>query len=458
MKKKNQLKSTNRPSLADDIAQQDQPSQKSGRKRKLNEDDGPVSIKYVDSKLSQKILKVAQEQLAETRLQPQSKRTTKSARGGASASARKFASTGRRQRDEADSDSEDSDGEDDDSEESDSDGAHNADEGDAGEAVDASAELANQLYTDEGGPLGQLDAEQLRSLIAEKRTEIDEELVSGVGGGSEAGASRVSSCLPDSVREHFESCRAVLSQYRSGKLPKPVKQLPHFSQWQELVELLDPNSWTAAAMCAVTKYFAAKGKTQALQFFQGYLLPRCRDDIAEYRRLNFHLYSALRKALFRQREFFCGLLLPWARESISLPEATIIGGLLRRVSIPVKYAAPALHMLLQLPYSGGRAILIRVLLEKKYNLPDPVLGQALAHFVAMETDSADHLNEDGRLPVLWHQALLALVERYGDYLSGDERQRLLRLCRQHQHPEITPAVRQALGALQQRDARMETAD
>ena len=44
----------------------------------------------------------------------------------------------------------------------------------------------------------------------------------------------------------------------------------------------------------------------AQRFFNLVLLPRVRDDIAEYKRLNFHLYMALKKALFKPGAWFKG--------------------------------------------------------------------------------------------------------------------------------------------------------
>lgn len=40
------------------------------------------------------------------------------------------------------------------------------------------------------------------------------------------------------------------------------------------------------------------------------LLPRVTENIAEYKKLNYHLYQALRKSLFRPEAFFRGILLP----------------------------------------------------------------------------------------------------------------------------------------------------
>lgn len=45
----------------------------------------------------------------------------------------------------------------------------------------------------------------------------------------------------------------------------------------------------------------------AQRFYNLVLLPRVRDDISEYKRLNFHLYQALRKALFKPGGFMKGL-------------------------------------------------------------------------------------------------------------------------------------------------------
>ena len=44
----------------------------------------------------------------------------------------------------------------------------------------------------------------------------------------------------------------------------------------------------------------------AQRFFNLVLLPRIRDDIAEYKKLNFHLYCALKKALFKPGAWFKG--------------------------------------------------------------------------------------------------------------------------------------------------------
>jgi hypothetical protein len=45
-------------------------------------------------------------------------------------------------------------------------------------------------------------------------------------------------------------------------------------------------------------------------FYNVVLLTKVRDDIAEHKRLNYHLYLAVKKSLFKPSAFFKGFLLP----------------------------------------------------------------------------------------------------------------------------------------------------
>lgn len=64
-------------------------------------------------------------------------------------------------------------------------------------------------------------------------------------------------------------------------------------------------------MYAATRIFACNlTDKMAQRFYNLVLLPRVRDDIAEYKKLNFHLYQALKKALYKSAAFFKGFLLP----------------------------------------------------------------------------------------------------------------------------------------------------
>jgi essential nuclear protein 1 len=127
--------------------------------------------------------------------------------------------------------------------------------------------------------------------------------------------------------------------------------------------ITEPDNWSAASVYQATRIFASNlNAKMAQRFYNLVLLPRIRDDINEYKRLNFHLYmvftsrfsvwlqfpylifkfldlgakKALRKALFKPAAFFKGILIPICESrTCNLREAIIIGSVLGKNSIPM---------------------------------------------------------------------------------------------------------------------------
>lgn len=50
----------------------------------------------------------------------------------------------------------------------------------------------------------------------------------------------------------YEGVREVLKKYRSGKLPKAFKMVPHLQNWEQILYITEPTTWSAAAMYQVT--------------------------------------------------------------------------------------------------------------------------------------------------------------------------------------------------------------
>lgn len=198
-----------------------------------------------------------------------------------------------------------------------------------------------------------------------------------------------------------------------------------------------------------TKMFSS-GLTQAMtqRFYNLVLLPRVRDDLAEFNKLNCYLYRALRKALFKPAAFFKGIILPLLDAGdCTLREAIIFGSILSKTSIPVLHASACLLKICEMEYSGANSIFIRILLEKRYALPYRVVDGAVFHFLRFETDQRE-------LPTLWHQALLTFVQRYKNDISSEQRDALLQLIRKKSHIKITPEIRRELVAAKPRDAEL----
>ena len=59
------------------------------------------------------------------------------------------------------------------------------------------------------------------------------------------------------LQEMYKGVRDVLSKYRSGKLPKAFKMIPHLRQWEEILYITEPDKWSAAAMYQATRIFAS---------------------------------------------------------------------------------------------------------------------------------------------------------------------------------------------------------
>jgi essential nuclear protein 1 len=287
-----------------------------------------------------------------------------------------------------------------------------------------------------------------------------------IGGGDPEDAIE----LPAKVVEVYSKIGLILSRYKSGKLPKPFKILPTIPAWETLIAVTRPDSWTPNSVYAATRLFISSKPATAQQFLNMVLLPAVQDDIRETHKLNVHLYNALKKALYKPSCFFKGVVFPMLADgTCTQREAHIVASVVAKVSVPVLHSAAALHRLCELaaeqmssdPDAAGAVnIFIRVLLEKKYALPYKVVDALVFHFLrfraagaaggadAMAVDSgasvAGDLGGTGKLPVIWHQCLLAFAQRYRNDITEDQREALLDLLLTRGHKSISPEVRREL--------------
>lgn len=124
---------------------------------------------------------------------------------------------------------------------------------------------------------------------------------------------RVESSLSPKVVEVYTAMAPFLARYRSGKMPKAFKIIPRLHAWEEILVLTNPTMWSKQATREATRIFCSNlREAMAQRFLCTVLLPAVRDDIAENKKLNYHLYMALKKALFKPGAFFKGIYLPLA--------------------------------------------------------------------------------------------------------------------------------------------------
>jgi len=274
----------------------------------------------------------------------------------------------------------------------------------------------------------------LADMIMEKIREKEERAKAEAEGSLEPTVPQ----LDPKVVSVYKRVGHMLSFYKSGKLPKAFKIIPALANWEDILLLTDPANWTPQAMWRSTRLFASNFNVKCAQrFFNLLLLPRVRENIAKFQKLNFHLFVALKKALYKPAAFFKGILLPLCEDRPTVKEAVIIASVLSKKSIPAVHSAAALMKILSLPYYGTHSIFIKAILNKKYALPYRVIDEVVVHFMSF-------LDESRTLPVLWHQTLLVFAQRYKQDITAAQKEQLKLLLKRQHHHQITYEVRREM--------------
>ncbi|CAI4230415.1 unnamed protein product [Auanema sp. JU1783] len=247
--------------------------------------------------------------------------------------------------------------------------------------------------------------------------------------------------LDPEVLEMYVQVGKLLSKYRAGKVPKAFKIIPKMVNWEQILYVTEPDKWTSAAVYVGTKLFASNLNPRMCQrFYNLVLLPRLRDDIDEFKILNFHLYKALCKAIYKPAAFFKGIILPLCESgTCTLREAMIFSSVLSKVSIPMFHAAAAMLKIAEMPYTGSNSVFLRALIDKKFALPYKAVDAVCNHFIRLKNDERD-------MPVLWHQCLLSFCQRYKNDLSPEQKTSIYDLIRYQGHYLISPEIRRELGS------------
>jgi len=284
-------------------------------------------------------------------------------------------------------------------------------------------------------PTSQPTRKTLADIIMEKIAE-KQQAADGVAAAQEV----LESGLDPKLVEVYTQVGAYLSHYTSGKVPKAFKIIPSLRNWEEVLLVTNPEKWTPQAYFVATRLFASNlNEKMAQRYYNMVLLPKIREDIEVKRRLNYHLYMSVKKAVFKPAAFFRGMLLPLAQENCTAREALIMSSILSKISIPMLHSSVALLKLSQMPYSGPVTLFMKTMLNKKYSLPYRVIDSLVKYFVSFEKDSR-------KMPVIWHQNVLMFVQRYKNDIKPKQKTALKALLRKQTHPSITSEIRRELFA------------
>ncbi|XP_058127500.1 bystin [Anopheles ziemanni] len=302
-------------------------------------------------------------------------------------------------------------------------------------------ERAFEMFQNKDGAKTRTLADLILEKISEKQTEIQTQF-------TDNGSLQLEEIDPR-VREMYEGVRDVLKRYRNGKMPKAFKLIPKLRNWEQFLYITEPQNWSAAAMFQAVRIFSSSlTQYMAQRFYNLVLLPRVRDDLAEYGRLNFYLYRALKLALYKPAGFMKGIILPLLESGdCTLREAIIFGSIISTTKIPALHISACLLKICEMEYSGACSVFIRIILDKRYALPYRVVDAAVFHFLKFEQDKRE-------LPTLWHKALLSFAQWYKNDISSEQKDALMQLLRKKSHKKITPEIRRELIAGRCRDVEI----
>jgi len=63
----------------------------------------------------------------------------------------------------------------------------------------------------------------------------------------------------------YKKCGEVLRKYRNGQLPKAFKVVPTLRNWEQILYIMEPDTWTAASIYQATRIFASSLSSKMAQ-------------------------------------------------------------------------------------------------------------------------------------------------------------------------------------------------
>ena len=239
------------------------------------------------------------------------------------------------------------------------------------------------------------------------------------------------------VQEVYRQLGGVLKLYKSGKLPKAVNALAsqQIPDWLELLDMSQPENWSANAVKAVTQVFAQSASDGKLEkYYYEVLLEYIREKLETMRKLPAVLFQALFAAARRPKCFIKGILIPLSQEpQCTMKEARVISTILTKIRLPRDHANAFIIKLCSSEVTVTRTIFLARMINKGQALAIQAIDAIIAYFLAFQ-------GIDEPQPVLWHRAVLDFAKKYGKDVTEEQREALAVLLEKHKHDKITPEI------------------
>lgn len=286
---------------------------------------------------------------------------------------------------------------------------------------------------------------------ARKAIEEDQQL-SGSDDDWDSISNSGDEAVPDNeiMVKHYATLAKILSKYTSGPFPKTLKCLPSNADFTFVLSRLGADQWTSAATKQMTKCFVQSGGEPTAFFYETYLLPRVRDEIAQYKKISFHMAAAMDEAKFRQVEFVNYFLLPWLEsDDYTNAELKSLGWYLKKRSFTDDTSKAFVAHLLMSEFSVFRLFICGVMMAKKEVLAETILKLFVDYYMKFDSEEAKmYYTTANVLPVLFYEVLNDFLKTYGNHLTFEDVLNLQKMLRRHPHPYFTKELQNKLSSLQ----------
>jgi essential nuclear protein 1 len=219
------------------------------------------------------------------------------------------------------------------------------------------------------------------------------------------------------VLKILERTGIILKVYRSGKVPKIVKIIPLFENFEDLIWYTRPDRWSTRALFIVSKIFIKKlNNFETKRFLTLIFLPRLQECIFKKENLNLYIPFISKIANLNPKIFFSSIILPFFTSSrCCKTESVVLSLILLKISFQTKHISWALIKLLKTSQNSPKYIILRTLLAKNYNFSYRILDVLVDFFIK---------NKKRTKNVFFLKCYIIFLKNYSKFLSLEDKNRL----------------------------------
>ncbi|KAJ1465913.1 bystin-like protein [Baffinella frigidus] len=213
----------------------------------------------------------------------------------------------------------------------------------------------------------------------------------------------------------LERTGLILKIYKSGKLPKIMKIIPIFKNFEEILWFTRPDTWSPQALFVITRLFLATLKPFQLErFLTMILIPRFQESIfLGKKKLSIHIFMALKIASKYPRSFFSFVITPLLKkQNCTIKESIILSAIISKMSFPLEVISSFLSHFLNKNFSKTKFIILNSILNKNYLLPVRIIDMILDFFVQ---------NDFSKDVSFSQKCFLSFLRNYSCFISKEDR-------------------------------------